>query len=291
MVVGGPSLSALACFLVGHWLGLQLAATVSNCHSPPRPSPHSRAFHKLPIAARSGPATFTAGRPTPTASPTTLSYVHGQWRLEPAACKHMLSLREAEHLDWATRLRIVMGMAYCLDHMHQLNPPLLHKSLHSKVVYLCDDYAAKISDFAFWNDETKSKKCSCDTELPTMPSSELKSNVYSFGVILLEMMSGKLPYSENEGSIVDWASDFLSKAQPARHIMDPTLKSFDQEQAKMLLDLIPSCVDADPKKRPSMREVTAQLRDITGITPDAATPRLSPLWWAELEILSSLDAS
>ncbi|PIN14599.1 Non-specific serine/threonine protein kinase [Handroanthus impetiginosus] len=62
-----------------------------------------------------------------------------------------LHIREAEHLDWATRLRIAMGMAYCLDHMHQLTPPLPHRNLTSSTIYLTEDYAAKVSDFVFWD--------------------------------------------------------------------------------------------------------------------------------------------
>ncbi|XP_058110361.1 inactive receptor-like serine/threonine-protein kinase At2g40270 isoform X2 [Magnolia sinica] len=202
-----------------------------------------------------------------------------------------LHIKEAEHLDWATRLRIAMGMAYCLDHMHQLNPPIAHKNLQSKTVYLSDDYAAKISEFTFWNEVTTVKKRSNDTELSNMSPSELEHNVYSFGVVLLEMMSGKLPFSENEGQLIDWALDYLSKARPISDLMDPTLKAYQEEEASALLGVILPCINPNPKKRPSMREVTARLREITGMTLDAATPKLSPLWWAELEILSTSDAS
>lgn len=70
-------------------------------------------------------------------------------------------------------------------------------------------------------------------------------------------------------------------------MIDPTLSSFDEEQLETLGELIKSCVHADPEKRPTMRDVAAILREITGITPDGAIPKLSPLWWAEIEILST----
>ncbi|KAL2939739.1 hypothetical protein RDABS01_001187 [Bienertia sinuspersici] len=63
-----------------------------------------------------------------------------------------LHVREAEHLDWAMRLRVAMGMAYCLEHMHDLTPPVTHPNLNSSAVNLSEDYAAKISDFCFWNE-------------------------------------------------------------------------------------------------------------------------------------------
>ncbi|PQP93987.1 putative inactive receptor-like protein kinase [Prunus yedoensis var. nudiflora] len=44
-----------------------------------------------------------------------------------------LHIKEAEHLDWIMRMRIAMGVAYCLDYMHQLNPPIAHNNLNSSL--------------------------------------------------------------------------------------------------------------------------------------------------------------
>ena len=54
--------------------------------------------------------------------------------------------------------------------------------------------------------------------------------------------------------------------------------------------MIHACIQSDLRNRPSMREITDRLRDAIGISPVAATPRLSPLWWAELEVLSAAEA-
>lgn len=70
-------------------------------------------------------------------------------------------------------------------------------------------------------------------------------------------------------------------------MIDPTLKSFDKEQLEKIGEVIKSCVHPEPRQRPDIREITARLREITAITPDSATPKLSPLWWAELEIMSA----
>ncbi|KAL5974968.1 hypothetical protein ACLOJK_031644 [Asimina triloba] len=201
-----------------------------------------------------------------------------------------LHVKEAEHLDWAMRLRIAMGMAYCLEYMHQLDPPIFHKKLHSKTVYLTDDYAAKLADFSFWNEPT-AKTNSSEVGHQDTASSNSESIVYSFGLILLEMMTGKLPYSQNEGLILGWALDYLRGDRPIASLMDPTLKTFEEEEARALRRVILSCLDSDQKQRPTMQDLAAQMREITAMAPDAATPRLSPLWWAELEVLSSTDAS
>ena len=200
------------------------------------------------------------------------------------------AVKEAEHLDWNMRLRIAMGMAYCLDHMHQLNPLIAHNNLSSSSISLTEDYAAKISEFTFWNEIVVAEIESPLLKNLHTPSVDPESNVYSFGVILFEMITGRLPYSVENPSLEDWASDYLRGEQPLRDIVDPTLTCFQEEQLGLIGEVLKSCVHPDPKKRPAMREVCTRLRAITGITPEGAYPRVSPLWWAELEIVSA-DAS
>jgi hypothetical protein len=55
------------------------------------------------------------------------------------------------------------------------------------------------------------------------------------------------------------------------------------------LEVINDCVDLDQEKRPSMKEITSKLKEITDMGPDGATPKSSPLWWAEIEIMSTDD--
>ncbi|XVF05783.1 hypothetical protein REPUB_Repub05bG0202200 [Reevesia pubescens] len=198
-----------------------------------------------------------------------------------------LHIQEAEHLDWGMRLRIAMGIAYCLEHMHQLTPPIAHRNLQSCSVYLTEDYAAKISDFSFLNNATAAKVGSATMELLESPSADAESNVYNFGVILFEMVTGRIPYSVDNGSLADWASDYLKRDQPLKEMVDPILQSFQEDELEKLFEVIKTCVHPDPKERPTMKEITAKLKEITAMGPDGATPKLSPLWWAELEILST----
>ncbi|KAG2723961.1 hypothetical protein I3843_02G171700 [Carya illinoinensis] len=201
-----------------------------------------------------------------------------------------LHIKEAEHLNWGMRLRIAMGMAYCLEHMHQLNPPIAHHNLNSSAVGLTEDYSAKISEFSFWNEIVAAEIESAGLKNLHTLSLDPESNVYSFGVILFEIVTGRLPYSVDNGSLEDWASDYLRGGQLLTEIVDPTLTSFHEEQLELMGEVVKSCVHPDPKQRPAMREISARLRAITGITPEGANPKLSPLWWAELEITSA-DAS
>ncbi|KAK1586793.1 hypothetical protein Q3G72_006153 [Acer saccharum] len=197
-----------------------------------------------------------------------------------------LHIQEAEHLDWTMRLRIAMGMAYCLDHMHQLTPPIALRNLQASSVYLTEDYAAKISDFSYWNDITASDTVSTTMVLSETKATDLESDVYSFGVILFEMITGRIPYSMDNGSLENWLSDSLRGDKPSTGIVDPTLKNFQENELMRLFEVVNNCVHPDPKQRPTMRDIAAMLKDITSMGPDGATPKLSPLWWAELEILS-----
>lgn len=192
-----------------------------------------------------------------------------------------VAVREAEQLDWRMRTRIAMGISYCLDHIHQLTPPIAHKNLLSSSIYLTEDYAAKISDLSFCTDEVDTKKGSEKTS-----AEEIKDNVYSFGVILFELITGKIPYAVENGFATDWAAEYI-RGQPLRELVDTNLKSLKDDEIEKWSEVINNCVDPDTEKRPSMKEVTTKLKEITSMEPDGATPKSSPLWWAEIEIMTS----
>lgn len=69
-------------------------------------------------------------------------------------------------------------------------------------------------------------------------------------------------------------------------MVDPALKAHKDEELRIISEVIQDCVNPDPPKRPTMKDVTSKLKGVIPISPEAAMPRLSPLWWAELEILS-----
>lgn len=190
------------------------------------------------------------------------------------------AVREAEHLDWPTRLRIIMGVTYFLEHMNQLGPPVVPTTLSSSSIYLTEDYAAKISDIEFWKD---------DKDAASTQNTDQESIVYKFGILLLEVISGRLPFSEDHGLLVLWASSYLDGKRPLSGMTDPTLKtsSVPAEDVAALCDVVRLCINRDAEKRPTMGEVARLMKGVTALSPEQATPRDSPLWWAELEIVSA----
>ncbi|KAG5561906.1 hypothetical protein RHGRI_004823 [Rhododendron griersonianum] len=178
-----------------------------------------------------------------------------------------LHVKEVENLDWNARMRIVMGSAYCLQYMHDLNPPVAHSNLVSRAIFVTDDNAAKIVEIDFWAELALKSKISGENESEhsePRPSSDPETNVYSFG-----------------------AAEYLKDKRSITYLIDPALESVKNNELDILWELIHDCIHQDPRKRPTMKQVTSRLREVIDISPEAATPRLSPLWWAELEILSA----
>jgi serine/threonine protein kinase len=194
-----------------------------------------------------------------------------------------IAVREAEKLDWMARLRISMGIAYCLEHMHQLNTPVVPRNFDSTTIYLTDDFAAKISDLEFWSDTKGHNSINGDHT----SSSDLESIVRKYGIVLLEILTGRAPNSEDDGPLEHWASRYFDGQMGLEELIDPSMGSFPTDAARALCEVVRSCIDPDPNKRPRMAEVAARMREITALGPDGATPKVSPLWWAELEIMSS----
>ncbi|XP_006644509.2 protein MALE DISCOVERER 2-like [Oryza brachyantha] len=194
-----------------------------------------------------------------------------------------------DHIDWTGRMRVIMGVAYCIQHMHELSPSITHPDLQSSAILLSEDGAAKVADMSVWQEVVSREKMPknddfVDHHEPV--SADPAGNVCSFGLLMLEIISGRPPYSEHQGSLVNLAMECIKDDRNISCFLDPTLKAHKENELEIICELIQDCIQSDPKKRPSMRVVTTRLREVLAISPEAATPRLSPLWWAELEILS-----
>jgi len=190
-----------------------------------------------------------------------------------------LHVKEAEHLDWQSRLRIVMGVVYCLGYRHQQNAPVTLRNLNSSCIYLTEDNAAKVSDISFG---VGKKEDEDEDDAP-----DEYNTVYKFALLLLETISGRRPYSEDDGLLVLWAHRYLNGVSPVMGMVDPTLNSVPEEHVRAFSELIRLCISEDRRQRPTMAELTKRMQEITGITQDQAIPRKSALWWAELEIITA----
>jgi len=195
-----------------------------------------------------------------------------------------------EPLQWYARMRIIMGIAYYLQHIHELEPSIVHpEDLSSSLIFLTEDLAAKVSDATVWKEVIRKEKT---LEKENIDHSEVKlvdvkSNMYSFGMLLLEIITGRLPYSEDEFSLLNLAVECIKETGSITPLVDPALKSYKPEELDVIWEVIQACTQINPRQRPTICEITTKLREALDISPEIASPRHSPLWWAELEILSA----
>ncbi|XP_078427488.1 putative LRR receptor-like serine/threonine-protein kinase At1g63430 [Wolffia australiana] len=198
---------------------------------------------------------------------------------------------EGSQLYWTKRMRIAIGIARGLRHLHnELQPPFIISDLNSGSVYLTEDFSPKLADIESWRSMIP-KSGKIGAAFQRFPDSsetkhaDVRENTIAFGVMLLEIVSGRPPYCKDRGKLVNWAVEYLKKPDMMCHLVDPELRYFKHDDLRVICNAVNLCIQSEPAKIPSMREICAMLED--GIdTSAAADLKESPLAWAEL-VLSS----
>jgi len=93
-----------------------------------------------------------------------------------------------------------------------------------------------------------------------------KSDIYSFGVVILEVVTGRPPIDPEDGEndLVKWVSSEL-KDGGLDSVIDPTLDSKHREEISMVLSVGLHCTGSNPVTRPTMRKVVKMLREVTKV--------------------------
>ena len=105
----------------------------------------------------------------------------------------------------------------------------------------------------------------------------VRSDVYGFGVVLLEILTGLRAYDltrpSGQTSLVDWYKPMLSEKCKLKKIIDPRMEEYPPEGINKLAQLILRCLQNDPKNRPPMSEVLLILERISTIRLDPKSSR------------------
>ncbi|XP_010540915.1 PREDICTED: MDIS1-interacting receptor like kinase 1 [Tarenaya hassleriana] len=179
-------------------------------------------------------------------------------------------------VDWVSRYNIAVGIAQGLAYLHHdCHPPVIHRDIKSNNILLDANLEARIADFGLARMMARKKETvsmvagSYGYIAPeygyTLKVDE-KIDIYSYGVVLLELLTGKKPLESEFGEsvdIVEWVRRKIRDNRPLEETLDPNVGNCRHVQEEMILVLKIAllCTAKLPKDRPSMRDAITMLAE------------------------------
>ncbi|KAL5226623.1 hypothetical protein ABZP36_014888 [Zizania latifolia] len=180
-------------------------------------------------------------------------------------------------LTWENRMKILLGTAKALAYLHEaIDPKVVHRDIKSSNILIDDEFNSKVSDFGLAK-LLNSDKSYINTRVmgtygyvaPEYANSGMlneKSDIYSFGVVMLESVTARDPvdYSKpaDEINLVEWLKMMISSKR-AEDVVDPNLEIKPPKRALKRAILVGlKCVDPDADKRPKMSQVVQMLEAV-----------------------------
>ncbi|TYH56063.1 hypothetical protein ES332_D09G281900v1 [Gossypium tomentosum] len=178
------------------------------------------------------------------------------------------------YLTWEARIKILLGTAKALAYLHEaIEPKVVHRDIKLSNILIDDNYDSKISDFGLAKLLADGKSYIATRVMgtfgyvaPEYANSGLlneKSDVYSYGVVLLEAITGRYPVDygrpQPEVNMVEWLKMMVQLRQ-SEEVVDPNIEARPSTSAlKRALLTALRCVDPDADKRPKMSQVVRML--------------------------------
>ncbi|MBA0840350.1 hypothetical protein Goarm_002938 [Gossypium armourianum] len=185
-----------------------------------------------------------------------------------------ISDEHSKPLIWNTRVKIALGTARALEYLHEVcSPSVVHKNIKSANILLDAELNPHLSDSGLATfipnaDEVLNRDdVGSGYSAPEVTMSgqySLKSDVYGFGVVMLELLTGRKPFDSTrprqEQSLVRWATPQLHDIDALSKMVDPALKGlYPVKSLSRFADVIALCVQPEPEFRPPMSEVVEAL--------------------------------
>lgn len=189
-------------------------------------------------------------------------------------------------IDWNARMKVALCAAQGLTFLHEEGPfQAMFHEFSTGNIQIGKDFSAKLSGYGCISHIPETDISSGSVALANLSAETLerglltpKSNVWSFGIVLLELLTGRRNldsrHPKEERNLIKWSRPFLADDCRLSLIMDPQLKGrFPTKAARTVADIAQRCLQKDPSGRPTMRTIVEHLK----IIQDMKTPCLFPL--------------
>ncbi|CAN1239693.1 LRR receptor kinase BAK1, partial [Linum grandiflorum] len=198
-------------------------------------------------------------------------------------------------LDWPTRKRITLGSAKGLSYLHhECDPKVIHRDVKAANILLDDEFKAVVGDFGL----AKLMKCNVThvttavrgtighiaPEYFTTGRSSEKTDVFGYGIMLLELITGKSIYDldgiayDDSATLLDWVKG-LVREKKLEILVDPDLQNkYIDSEVEQLIQISLLCTQNPPSDRPKMCEVVRMLEE-----GDSLTERWNQ--WEKVEVV------
>ncbi|KAK6282574.1 hypothetical protein POUND7_016399 [Theobroma cacao] len=172
-------------------------------------------------------------------------------------------------LSWETRIQIAIDVANALEYLHcYCDPPLCHRDIKSSNILLDENFVAKVADFGLAHASKDGSICfePVNTDIRGTPgymdpeyviTQELtdKSDVYSYGVLLLEIVTARRAIQDGK-NLVESSQILMGSESRLIELVDPQIKdSFDLDQLQTVVTIVRWCTQREGRARPSIKQV------------------------------------
>ncbi|KAG7955664.1 hypothetical protein I3843_11G084100 [Carya illinoinensis] len=195
--------------------------------------------------------------------------------------------RASTTLPWKTRLDILLGAAEGLAYLHGgLEVQVIYRDFKSSNVLLDEDFKAKLSDFGLAREGPQGDRTHVSTavvgtygyaapEYVETGHLTIHSDIWSFGVVLYEILTGRRVLERNrptvEQKLLDWVKQFPADSGRFSMIIDPKLRNqYPIAAARKIAKLADSCLNKNAKDRPAMSQIVKSLKEAAQVSETTA---------------------
>ncbi|KAH0747072.1 hypothetical protein KY285_008729 [Solanum tuberosum] len=201
---------------------------------------------------------------------------------------------DKKRLDWNTRMMIAAGAARGLEYLHdKMKPPVIYRDLKGSNILLGEGYHPKLSDFGLAKVGPLGDKTHvstrvmgtygyCAPDYAMTGQLTFKSDIYSFGVVLLEIITGRKAIdnarSATEQNLVAWARPLFKDRKKFHQMADPVLEGhYPVRGLYQALAIAAMCVQEQPNMRPLIADIVTALNYLASqkYDPEAQPPQRS----------------